>query len=110
MMKQSLINKLALLFSNSRNFDSEGLEVSFDAGLSATDAELHLLTSRAAITIPQDYLDFLRNYNGCTLFKFEDIGGFELLGTAQIEKENELQRNTYGTVLTGDILKPQLQK
>lgn len=93
-MTQNLKQKLDLLFSSEVPFvDYEGLSVTFNKNAPAKENDTFLIKPK--LKIPQDYIDLLRFYNGCTLFKFEDIGGFNLLGTEEIESETNLQKQTY---------------
>lgn len=54
--------------------------------------------------IPDDYLTFLKNYNGGILFKFEDLGGFRFFSTQEIVKGNVFQKKQFGDDWDDDIL------
>src|SRR5258705_131979 len=96
MINQFLIKVLNFLFEQTDDFiDYEKLPVTFRTNLRATDDEIAPITSDKKQKIPKDYIDFLRKFNGCTLFTYQNLGGFEFLGTASILKENNLQRSTY---------------
>ena len=96
MINKVLTDKLNSLFRHSINFiDREGLEVTFEKNSPATFQEISSLSKDPEIKIPKDYLDFLQLFDGCRLFKYQDLGGFEFFGTKDIRKETELQRQTY---------------
>ena len=96
MISQILVNKLNFLFDQTDDFiDYEKLVVLFHRNPGATNEEIALMTSDKKQKFPKDYINFLRKFNGCTLFTYQGLGGFELLGTASILKENNLQRLTY---------------
>ena len=94
MIKQELVNKLNLFFGHNDDFiDYESLVVTFEKNIEATQQDIDNITHQ--IKIPDDYIDFLKIFNGWTLFKHKDLGGFKFLGTNDIVKETENQRETY---------------
>jgi hypothetical protein len=96
MLNNVLTDKLSSLFRQSIDFiDYEGLKVTFEKNSSATSQDIASMSADTKIKLPKDYLDFLQLFDGCVLFKFQDLGGFEFLGTKDISKETELQRQTY---------------
>jgi hypothetical protein len=96
MIDQILVNKLNLLFEHATDFiDYENLPVIFRKNPGAADEDIAAMIFDKKQRFPEDYIDFLRKFNGCTLFTYQDLGGFEFLGTAGILKENHLQRLTY---------------
>jgi hypothetical protein len=96
MTNQSLLDKLNFLFNNrDRYFQYEGLEVTFHKEDAATEQYIAQLVKDRGFNIPTDYIEFLRVFNGCTLFKYQDLGGFELLGTKDIAKNTTLHQSTY---------------
>lgn len=46
--------------------------------------------------LPNDYKNFLANYNGGVLFQIKDFIGYELLGTQQIINTNTVQKSSFG--------------
>jgi len=46
--------------------------------------------------LPNEYKFFLNHYNGGTLFKIEDFAGFKFLGTNELTRHNEFQRENFG--------------
>lgn len=93
-MTQYLKHKFDQLFSYDTSFvNYEELIVTFSKNLPATENEI--ISMKAKLTIPEDYIDFLKVNNGCTLFQFQNLGGFELLGTKEIESETNFQRKNY---------------
>ena len=96
MKKLELLSRLNLLFESQDQFlDYEGLPVTFKSNPPATQQEITSLISNERFSVPADYLDFLKTYNGCILFEYQDISGFNFLGTNEIEKQTEFQRNNY---------------
>ncbi len=77
MLNKVLTDKLIFLFKQSSTFiDYEGLEVSFEKNLAATSENISSISLDTKLKIPKDYLDFLQLFNGCLLYKYQDIGGF----------------------------------
>ena len=96
MIDQKLTSKLDFLFEASTNFsDFEGLPVAFSKNNPATQNEIASAFSDGKMKVPNDCLHFLQHYNGCTLFQFQDLGGFELLGTETILAETLDRQDTY---------------
>jgi hypothetical protein len=96
MTKQSLTDKLNKLFGLKSDYlGHEELIVTFSRNTGATKEEISFLDLEPDIKIPKDYLDFLTKYNGCTLFQFEDLGGFKFLGTADLKNEIAFQKEIY---------------
>lgn len=99
MITQLLLDKLNALFETKHDLpDYEGLPVSFRKNKPASAEEIASLLTETGLKLPTDYLEFLQSTNGCILFQYEDLGGFELLGTDKLRNENHLQRNTYEEV------------
>lgn len=97
MITQGTLDRLNSLFETEDGFfDYEGLPVLFRKNKSATQQEISHLISKDHLKVPADYLRFLQATNGCVLYQYQDLGGFEFLGTNEIEKENRIQRQTYG--------------
>jgi hypothetical protein len=46
--------------------------------------------------LPNDYIMFLRNFNGGVLFQIEDFAGFKFYGTDELIHENLFQRKNFG--------------
>jgi len=96
MLNKVLTDKLNSLFRQSTDFiDYEALQVTFEKNSSATLQDIASMSADTKIKLPKYYLDFLQLFDGCVLFKYQDLGGFEFLGTKDISKETELQRQTY---------------
>jgi hypothetical protein len=105
MKNHILTDKLNLLFDQQDTYiDYEGLTVTFHKNKGATQQELDSVISTEKLKIPQDYIDFLQVFNGCTLFKYQDLGGFEFLGTMNILKETDIQKQAYEEDWDNDIL------
>ena len=96
MLRQSLLDKIELLLNLKVEYlDYEDLSVTFSANRGASNEELSLMLQKSNLVFPDVYLDFLKRFNGCELFKFKDLGGFEFLGTNEIKKENSFQEESY---------------
>lgn len=54
--------------------------------------------------LPEDYLSFLKSFNGGILFKIDDIAGFHLFGCDSIKEENEIQMNNYESDWDSNII------
>lgn len=63
------------------------------------DCEKHL-----SLKINEDYISFLKHYNGGTIFMIEDFAGYKLFSTKEILKENIFQRENFGVDWNNDIL------
>jgi SMI1 / KNR4 family (SUKH-1) len=104
MINKVLTDKLNLLFGQEDDFvDYEGLSVTFQKKIGATQLEIVSLSSDKKFKIPKDYLYFLQKFDGCVLFRYQDLGGFEFLGTKDISKETDLQGQTYDEDWDNDI-------
>ena len=96
MVRQSLLDKIELLLSLKVEYlDYEDLSVTFSANRGASIEELGTMLRKTNLVFPDVYLDFLKKINGCELFKFKELGGFEFLGTNEIQKENSFQQESY---------------
>lgn len=95
-INKDLIDKLNFLFDQQDKFlDYEGLVVEFKRKESASTEQLDIIKFRSNLSLPPEYLDFLKYTDGCSLYKYEDLGGFQFLGTKEINHQNELQKDTY---------------
>lgn len=96
-MDKLLFHKLNSLFEPGGNYlDYEGLPVIFHKNLGASDIEIASFITHESLNLPDEYLDLLRQFNGFSLFGYEDLGGFQFLGTAEIIEENKLEKEIYG--------------
>lgn len=93
MMKQSTIYKLTLLLNEDKEFRSyEGIRVTFEANPGSYPSDIKSISK---LKIPSDYSDLLAQHNGFTLYKYEDLGGLQFLGSDKIKAETQLQKETY---------------
>jgi SMI1 / KNR4 family (SUKH-1) len=46
--------------------------------------------------LPMDYVSFLRTYDGCTLFKVDDVAGFRFWGCEELIQQNKFHKNNVG--------------
>jgi hypothetical protein len=96
MLNKNLADKLNFLFSQETGYIGYGgLEVTFKKNSTATLQDIASALLASGVDIPNEYIDFLNLFNGCTLFEFQDLGGFEFLGTDDIQNETEIQKRTY---------------
>ncbi|WBL23858.1 SMI1/KNR4 family protein [Zunongwangia sp. HRR-M8] len=96
MINKDLIDKLNFLFEQKDRFlDYDGLVVQFKKKEGALTKHLDMIKSKSNLSLPPEYLNFLKYTDGCSLYKYEDIGGFEFLGTRELNQQNELQKDTY---------------
>jgi hypothetical protein len=96
MTDPTLRENLNDLFSSSNDFkDFDDLTVTFAKNMGASQQDIKLRLLDLGVKIPTDYVDFLKSFDGCTLFNYNDIGGFEFLGTNEILNETNIQSKTY---------------
>ena len=79
--------KLKYLFSNRINLNVEGQETISFGNKGASTIEIKNLSDFLIDFIPNDYIEFLTNWNGCTLFDLKQQAGFVFFGTNEIERE-----------------------
>jgi hypothetical protein len=105
-MNQSLISKLRVLLELPKNSPEhyEGLNVNFFANNSAEPKQIQNVIAFFKERLPNEYIDFLKLYNGCELYKLEDIGGFNFLSTEMIMKENDFHKKEYGDAWDDSII------
>ena len=53
---------------------------------------------------PEEYIDFLRNVNGCDIFKYDNIDGFCFLSTQKVIQTNHNLKEAYGTDWNDNII------
>ncbi|WP_341350756.1 SMI1/KNR4 family protein [Sabulibacter ruber] len=95
-MRPETLDILKALFESNKKVENfEGLEVSFTNKAGASEEELTWHVNIDEVSIPEDYISLLRNFNGFTLFQFEDIGGFSFYGAEEVNKETRFLKESY---------------
>lgn len=81
------------MFGNRKTY--EDLDSIFEMKEGASENEIAECSANFSFLLPEEYKEFLENFNGGTLFKVADIGGFNLLGTEEIVKHNVFQKENF---------------
>ena len=103
-MKQYLI-ELDLLLKTKENVTTyEGMISEITMNNPASLSEIRECEKSLSQKFPEDYIFFLKQYNGGIIFKFEDIAGYDMLGTKDVCKENAFQKKNFGEDWSDDIL------
>jgi hypothetical protein len=82
----------------------EGLDSTFEMRKMASEESINKCSSSFKFPFPDEYKQFLGKYNGGILFKVQDIAGFDVFGTNEIEKENSFQKENFGTDWNDSII------
>ena len=88
-------NKLDELLIQGTIVSRDGLQVTFSKKGTATTQQIKALNERFDIRLPVEYVNFLLDYNGLELYKYEDIGGFLFFQTDNLVEENNLIKEDY---------------
>jgi hypothetical protein len=105
MISQSLIEKLKNLFEpNTLITNDENMLVTFTYNDSASIDSLKSLINDFNSKLPIDYIEFLSNFDGCKIFNYDDLAGYNFLGTKKIKKENLNQIETYEEMWDENII------
>lgn len=70
----------------------------------ADEQQVSALIKYFNLKLPNDYIEFLKYFDGGILFKIEDIAGFQLLGCSDIVKVNKTQNSDYGSDWDDNII------
>jgi len=96
MNSRNLIQKLENLFKTEVILtNSENMPVSCISNGSISEDRLKSFTADLEFKLPKDYLDFLKIFNGCTIFNYDDLAGFKFLGTEDLRNGNLNQKERY---------------
>lgn len=87
--------KLNELFFNRTVLNSARQETVSFGNIGANVNEIESLSRNYLSKLPNDYIEFLKNWNGCTLFDLLQSAGFTFFGTNQIEQETEGFKEVY---------------
>ena len=91
-MNQTLKSKLLYTFTVIIT-ESGGLQTKSYGNGGAS--EFDLTSANLPNDLPRDYIDFLKIANGCTLFNYDDLDGFQFFGTQELGKENMEMKKSY---------------
>lgn len=94
-MNDTLLYKLKNIESNlssGKTFTDEGLEATFTFNKGATEHEIKQANSFFQNNIPAEFIEFLKIFNGSSLFNVNDVGGFLIFGDDQLIRENKFQK------------------
>ncbi len=97
-MNENLISKIKNIFKFKKVVNILSYEELFTNLIinnPASSVEIENVNSYFKNRLPQDYLSFLLYTNGCTLFEYKDLGGFEFLNSANLISENEFIKNQF---------------
>ncbi len=88
--------KLEELFLKKCNLNVEGHETISFGNDKASPNEIENLNNDFKGLIPSDYIEFWKNWNGCTLFDLKGQAGFQFFSTKEIEIETYSFKEVYG--------------
>ena len=80
---------------NASIYTYEHLSSQFILNKGASKSLINAVETTLTKKLPQAYKDFLEIYDGCVLFKVDDVAGFEFLGTTKILTENQFQKSNF---------------
>ena len=105
-MRTDLLTQLKNLFQTDSGFtiSFEGLKVVSEANIGASELELQKMSSYLSYTPPEEYIEFLRNFNGCDIFRYDNIDGFSFLSTQKVIQTNHNLKEEYGTDWDNNII------
>lgn len=96
MISENLIEKLENLFRTGISLiNNENMPVSCISNGSIDENSLISFNNDLKIKLPKDYLDFLKSFNGCTIFNYDNLAGYKFLGTENLKNSNMNQKETY---------------
>ena len=87
--------KLNELFFNRIVLNSAGQETVSFGNIGANVNQIESLGINYITKIPNDYIEFLKSWNGCTLFDLLESAGFTFFATNHIEPETEGFKEVY---------------
>ena len=74
----------------------EGLKSHIVVRSGASEEEINKCNSYFENKLPEDYLSFLKRYNGGFFFKVNDIGGFQFWGCDELIYQNTFHKENLG--------------
>jgi SMI1 / KNR4 family (SUKH-1) len=87
--------KLANLFLTQNSLNSEGLQTLSFGNIGASSDAIKSISDNFIELIPKDYIEFLKCWNGCTLFDLQSQAGFQFFSTYDIEFETNSFKEIY---------------
>lgn len=87
----TIFKKLSELFLINQNLNCEGLQTNSVGNKPATQNEIELVKN----LVPNDYIEFLKLWNGCSLFNLENQAGFTFFGALEIVNETNNFKEIY---------------
>ncbi|MGZ4122655.1 MAG: SMI1/KNR4 family protein [Tumebacillaceae bacterium] len=76
--------------------DEEGSHtVRFSLNPPAQVGDIEKGESKLGVSLPKSYREFLLRYNGGRIYDYKGLGGFELMGTEEIELETNSMKAVY---------------
>ena|SRR5258708_7044962 len=95
-----LLDKVKKIVNNSLQAEIEtyeGLQSSIILHSGTGEEEIAKCNSYFENKLPNDYLSFLKNYNGGVFFKVSDIGGFLFWGCDELIYQNKFHKENLGS-------------
>jgi hypothetical protein len=89
--------KLEEIFLNKLNLNIEEQETISVGNVKASFDEIKDVNIDFICLIPDDYIEFWNNWNGCTLFDLKGQAGFKFFSTKEIENQTFSFKEIYGT-------------
>ncbi len=91
-----MIEKLKTLFEKSKTLiQDQKVQSSFSYSKGASEQEIEHLEASLGQQLPSEYRDLLSFTNGCCLYNFDNIDGYNFLGTENMLYYNNLNREAY---------------
>lgn len=105
-MTTQLQNKIEDIINNLNGMVTtyEGLTSEVIINEGANQIEINKCNSYFGNRLPNDYISFLRNYNGGFFFKVDDIGGLKFWSCDVTVKQNRFQKEQFGDQWDNDII------
>ncbi|TAF34694.1 MAG: SMI1/KNR4 family protein [Cytophagales bacterium] len=88
--------KLEELFIKKSTLNIEGQETISFGNEKANSNEIEDVGNDFIALIPNDYIEFWKNWNGCTLFDLKQQAGFNFFSTKEVEIETYGFKEIYG--------------
>jgi len=94
----------SVLHTGGTTVDCENFVSKFIVNVPASDEEIAICNTYSKNRLPEDYISFLKYYNGATLFEYDGIAGFKFLGTNEIVQDNEFRKEGIEDIWDNNIL------
>lgn len=103
-MKQYIKRIQQILNNGCITIDWENLKTSFVMDNPASIENIIKCNVYCEQRLPEVYKHFLEHYDGGTLFKYDDIGGFKFLSTIEMINENDWIKKIYEDDWSNDTI------